>query len=359
MSSAAHRSLLLVDYRGEFFPRHKRRSTGTNLARLTDLLLSRGVELEIAEFSEEVVRRGDLSGTSVFYQSAQDPDLLYKSYLEDVALALELKGARLRPAFCFFRAHHNKVMMELLRSVLPQESLGSLLSRVFGTYEEFERSVCELEYPVVLKASAGDSSKGVLLARDPSSARRAAKRLMRSLAPSDWWLHLRRRLGGVPSRPHSMFRNKLVAQSFVPGLSHDFKAVWMAGRVFVETRETRKGDFRASGSGLRSFPQELPPKLLDIVDELGWLAEGAYASIDLMVDGGGIHVGEMQFLHFGTTPVVRAPHAWVKGSAGWRRLSGPFSWEEELARAMATVARVEAPRQSAGRVLSRRDAQQS
>ena len=327
-------AVLLVDYKREFFPRHKRSPESTDLVALQRLLLEQGVNLEVLPFSEVDLRTRDFNGVPVFYQSAQDPDLLYKGYLEDILFGLELSGARLLPGLPFFRAHHNKVMMEILRDLSPIEELRSLHSRTFGTFEEFADAAAALTYPSVLKISDGDSARGVELVQNQAEALARAKTLMKSYSPRDLWDNSRRRFSGSAIKPHSHHRRKLIAQRFIAGLDHDYKVVWMGERLFLETRSTRENDFRASGSGLRDFPHDAPPAILDLVDRLGHAAGSPYASVDLMLEGDKIHVGEMQFLRFGTTPVVRAPHAWQRSSDGWQRIAGPFNWESELAAAM-------------------------
>lgn len=327
-------AVVLVDYKGEFFPRHKREVRGTDLLSLSQELAKQGITLEVLPFAELDLRSRSFQGVPVFYQSSQDPDLHYKGYIEDLLWGLELQGARLIPGLPFMRAHHNKVMMEILRDLCPIEEVRSLRSRVFGTYEDFLGAAHGLSYPLVLKISDGDSARGVEMVKDPREASRVARRLMRSAHPRDVWDNARRWAKNVSIKPHSLHRRKLIAQPFIPGLDHDYKVVWMGSRVFLETRSTRPNDFRASGSGMRDFPEHAPARILELVDRVGLASGSAYASIDLMMQGGQVHVGEMQFLRFGTTPVVLAPHAWERASDGWVSVPGPFVWEAELARAM-------------------------
>src|SRR5690606_8893478 len=46
-----------------------------------------------------------------------------------------------------------------------------------------------------------------------------------------------------------------VQQQFVPNLKCDYKALVFMDKVFLLKRGTRKDDFRASGSGIFSFPE--------------------------------------------------------------------------------------------------------
>ncbi len=85
--------LLLIDYRGQFWLKtdYKEQSVDVNL-----------LALEIANFGYAVTRKSfdqidfsvdNYKGFYVFYQSSQDTDLLYKSYIEDFLTGLKLQGA--------------------------------------------------------------------------------------------------------------------------------------------------------------------------------------------------------------------------------------------------------------------------
>jgi hypothetical protein len=76
----------------------------------------------------------DLHGVPVLYTSSEDRGLQYKSWIEDLVLAMEAAGARTIPSFRFLRAHHNKVMMEALRTQLFPKEAALLHTYSFGTY---------------------------------------------------------------------------------------------------------------------------------------------------------------------------------------------------------------------------------
>ena len=70
----------------------------------------------------------------------------------------------------------------------------------------------------------------------------------------------RRKMGYVP---YSMHRQKFLVQEFIPGLQGDFKVLVYWDRYYVVSRNNRPGDFRASGSGLLTWPEDPPGGLLE------------------------------------------------------------------------------------------------
>ncbi|MGF1510295.1 MAG: RimK family alpha-L-glutamate ligase [Myxococcota bacterium] len=329
------RVVLLTDYKGEYFPRRKRSSITTDLNRLTRRFAEAGLELDIRRFAELRLRDESFAEVPVLYQSSQDPGLHYKSYLEDLLLALELQGARLIPAFHLFRAHHNKVLMELLRDLSPLEEMKTLNARTFGTFEDFDAVADDLRYPAVLKIADGDSSRGVALAQSPKEARRIARKLSFSFAAKDVFDNVTRRITDPAIRPASLYRRKFLVQDFVPGLQHDYKTLVFGDRLFTARRSARKDDFRASGSGRTlKFPDPPPAGMLDLAEKIAESAPSPFASIDILDDGERLHVSEVQFVRFGVVIVAMAPFCWSRTEGGWTKVAGPFSLEDEIARSV-------------------------
>ncbi len=93
--------------------------------------------MEIRSFVDIDFIRHSYTDSWVLYQSSEDPDLLYKGYLEDILFGMQLQGAKLIPTLEFFRAHHNKVFMEVLRNVRGPKRIQNIRAWTFGTLEEF------------------------------------------------------------------------------------------------------------------------------------------------------------------------------------------------------------------------------
>ena len=96
-----------------------------------------GYKIVIKKFSDINFREENVEGQSIIYPSSEDNHRFYKSYIEDIILGLEVKGAHLIPKHNYLRAHDNKVFMEILRDMSGLEELKTIKTNHFGTYEEF------------------------------------------------------------------------------------------------------------------------------------------------------------------------------------------------------------------------------
>jgi len=253
--------LILVDDRNQFYSSTKEPGGSMNVDVIKKELEYLGYSVIIKGFSE-VEFRGDLyKDFFVLYQSTEDPDLRYKDYIEDILLGLKMSGARLIPRFEYFRAHHNKVFMEILREKMNYgEHIKSLH---FGTFEELAKSEYKFSYPVVVKPGVGSRSRGIFLARN----RKQLLKTVWKISSSFTFINTMRFLKSVFSlksfKPISNNRKKFIIQEFISGLSGDYKVLVYGDKYYVVRRENRSRDFRASGSGLLSFPKIVPDGLLD------------------------------------------------------------------------------------------------
>jgi len=346
MSAACRKEiLLLVDYKGEYFPPHKGTSTGTDLEELGRRFTEHGYRLEVKRFVEVDLGTESYDGRLVLYQSSQYPGLNYKSYIEDVLLGMKLQGARLIPEFHLFRAHHNKVFMEILRDLSASDEVRSLRSRSYGSYEDFLDDIDDIRFPAVIKPASGDSARGVALLRNKAEARLRVRHLTRMLVPREVWKNVYRRTFMKGWRMDSFHRQKFVVQEFVPGLDHDWKTIVFGPRYFVTVRPTRRGDFRASGSpGRRSYPTELPDGLLEFLERVFTSFDAPFASVDVLHDGKEFYLGEIQFVRFGTGPVISSPHHWTRVDEQWTRVDGALEWEAALAECVTGYVDLRRPR---------------
>ena len=292
-----------------------------------------GIAVEVRTFSEIDVRRCDVVGRPVIYQSSEDEGLLYKSFIEDVLLALQFRGACLVPSFYCFRSHHNKVFWELLRDAVSSEEVKSIQSRCYGVLEEFLPG--GVEYPQVIKASEGAGSRGVHLAHNAAEAARKCEEITLS---ANWRERLserlsRKRIPGYVKR--SLHRRKFVVQNFIGGLTHDYKVLAYGKKYYVVRRDNRPGDFRASGSGLLSWPEEPPQGLLDFASKVFGAFDAPAMSMDIAHDGEHFHLIEGQFVCFGPKSLQDSSHYFTPAEPGWRRVVEPSVLEEEFARCVA------------------------
>ena len=333
---AGRELLLLVDYRDFFYMTVRNQGTGMDLDALKRYFREAGWRLAIKHYFELDLRREHYRGQLILYQSSEDRNLFYKSYLEDVLLALQLQGAILVPEFHLFRAHHNKLFMELLRDVSGLDAIKNIRSRGYGTYEEFARSQYEWPSQVVIKPSEGYASKGVRLLKDGPARDRYIRKVSRSFHLLDAAKDVFRACVRRSYRRESNHRRKFVVQSYVANLANDYKILVFADRYYVLFRRNRRNDFRASGSGLFEYREDVPAGLLDFAERVFQSFAAPYASLDIGFNEHEYFLFEFQFVHMGTFTLENSPFYFVKEGAEWRRVTGRSVLEEEVARSVVS-----------------------
>jgi glutathione synthase/RimK-type ligase-like ATP-grasp enzyme len=330
----SHRILLLVDYRNTFYSSTREVAGSIDVLRLTRLLQAHGHHVWVEAFADVNLRVGDYEGVYVLYQSSEDPHLRYKEYIEDVLLGLQCKGAILVPNFYAFRAHHNKVFMEMLRDCTPCSELHSMQSRSFGTFEEYRVRASSIECPAVLKPSAGSRSRGVVLAQSHLRMRWLARRISRTLSLANIAFAVRGLLRGTGHKSISDHRKKFIVQPFIDGLTHDYKVLVYAERYFVLRRMNRAGDFRASGSGQFAFVEEPPVRLLEFVERVVAQFNTPFCSLDVAVADEQHYVLEFQLVSFGQYALEQSSRYFVRDANGWRTVHARSDLEQTFAHAV-------------------------
>ena len=264
------------------------------------------------------------------YTSSQDSDLFYKSYIEDIILGLEIKGAKILPPYLFLRAHHNKVFMEIIRNIFLQDIPNEIYSTYFGTLEDLS-SYCQkhLSYPVVIKSAFGAGSKFIRKAHNYKELYSIAKRF--SFSPNlfnDLW-DLGRKIKRKGYMRGSRYRKKFIIQSFVSNLPNDWKILIYGSKYYILERKNRKNDFRASGSGLLSYPDNIPDGLLDFAKLIFNKLNIPFLSLDIGHDGNSFHLIEFQALNFGTHTLETSPYYYqYVGGKGFNKVTTTSSLED-------------------------------
>jgi glutathione synthase/RimK-type ligase-like ATP-grasp enzyme len=176
------------------------------------------IEFKFMNFQEVSFIGVNYKNQIFLYISSEDPDLLYKSYIEDIVMGLKLQGAILIPDLFLFKAHHNKVFMEILRAILLNKIDTGITSQHFGTLEDFEKYKHLVSLPSVIKKASSTGSHGVELLKTRRDLNKIPYRISRSFNIKESF----KRILGIWS-PFSNYRNKFIIQNFIPGLSGDFK----------------------------------------------------------------------------------------------------------------------------------------
>jgi glutathione synthase/RimK-type ligase-like ATP-grasp enzyme len=330
--------LILTDYRNQLWLKSNYKEESVDIIALKNEFESRGYNVELKKFAEIDFGKEKYGGFYVFYQSSEDPNLFYKSYIEDILLGLMYQGAILIPDFKYFRAHHNKVFMEILRELYGNERMRYLRSFLYGTYEDYinDRRL-DVNKKYVFKLSSGAQSKNVKLIDSKEKYHSVPKRLSTSI---NWYYWLVDKIkpflkNTYPNyRQKSHNRKKFIIQQFIPDLDGDYKVLLFGEKTFVLTRKVRENDFRASGSGRFRFETSIPQVILDFAKETFTCFDVPFMSLDVAIKNNNIYLIEFQFVHFGTYTAEKAPHYFVRLNEKWEIVKEKIVIESEYANAI-------------------------
>ncbi len=336
---------LLTDYKGHFGSKHDDvpYRSGMELHKLKAAFSDYGYDAETVPFSMVHPGDGTWAGKRVLYTSTEDPGLIYKQYIEDVVLALSYAGAEVIPRFEFLRANNNKVFMELMRELVPENLKGNITSSHFGTLEEMLTMKEKFSYPVVVKGHSGAMGRNVFLAHNAKELQKTVRRKVVPLSPMK--LRIKEYLRQVKHRGYqrdSFSRGRFIVQEFIPGLTNDWKVYFFGERAFVFYRPVfPERIFKASGGGYDNYrygeDAEAPPGMLDFGWEVFRKLNVPNASLDIAWDGSRFYLLEFQCIYFGTAGILRrySRSYFQKTEKGWRVVENEGGVEKVYAGSIA------------------------
>lgn len=306
--------LVLVDYKSSFGSKYNATPpySGLDLGTFTIEMKKYGYLITAKHFYEvDFTAPDSYTDVKILYQSSEANDSYgeYKSHIDDVLYYLQLAGAQLIPDYKFFKAHSNKVFMEMLRAFFPHNNKPK--NNVYGSLEDFKLHSVEKNFPLVIKKSHGALSEGVFKADNEKQLIKIVKKI--STASFTLKEVFKERLREIKYKHYKRFsihRSKFIVQSFSKGLNEDFKIVIFHDIAFVVKRKNRPNDFRASGGGYNSYTGEfkLPEGLLDYSYHLYEKFNCPYISMDIGINESGFNLIEFQFVSFGTLPHCKSKY---------------------------------------------------
>ena len=137
-------------------------------------------DVEFMQYSNINLRNINFKDKFVLYTSSEDRDYYYKSFVEDICLAIELQGGILIPDYKYLYAHSNKVFMEMLRDISDLSVIKNIKTRSFGCLEELYNSNINLPDKNVVKLSGGAKSNYVYLARNKKQLSSIVKKISKT-----------------------------------------------------------------------------------------------------------------------------------------------------------------------------------
>ncbi len=324
--------IILLDYRNQFYFSTRYRGASVDVEKMKRYFSNHGFKLITKHFYEIDLRIENYRDKLIIYQSSEDPGLSYKDYIEDILLGLNIQGAKLIPDFKYFRAHHNKVFMEILRDISRMKEVQNIESKSFGTYEEYIKSrySCD-ESSFVIKPGSGTRSRDVSLLSTPLEKKTSPYKISRSFTLDNLKLFFSKIKTGKPFTPMSNNRKKFIIQNFISGLNGDYRILAYGEKYYVVFRKNRKNNFTASGSGKLEFSVNLPDGLLNYARTIYKKLDTPYASLDIGSKNGEFFLFEFQCLCLGQYTLEKSTFYYTQSSSGeWRKVEEIPDLEREI-----------------------------
>lgn len=306
--------LLLTDYKNRI-PQITHETISLDLLRLSDGITQLGFKVNVVPLSKFINESENFHNCLILYCSSQYPT--YKDYIENALLIAGERGNIAIPNYLLFKCHENKVLQELTKRVLQ---IRSPKSWVFGTYEEAIEKIKNLHYPLVGKTTIGYGSSGVCLLNNYHKSILFLKKNMKkpSLITSEGWRYFARSLKYFGC--YSKGFGSVLLQEYIP-VDYDWKILCFFNRLFVLKRFNRKGDFRASGSGLFDFDAAPSEDLLFFALKCRESLGTPWISLDIIEKEDNHYLIEFQAVHFGLTTLVKNKcfYEYCKHSNKWTK----------------------------------------
>ena len=302
---------------------------------------------------------GDFNGNYILYQTSEAPGSFYKRYIEDLIFHLEKLGAVVLPGYEYLKAHHNKIFMELMRARFADDSLKTIKSKCFGSW--IEALNFQPDFPVVIKQASGSGGAGVFLARNRNEYNKYIKRagsIITSRSVADLFIYNFKNVVKniikylYPSKSiyikydTTPISNSVIVQTFIDGLSGDFKVLVFGRKFYTMFRKNRNNDFRASGSGkFYEVPEKEQEGLLNFARKITSEIDFPILGMDIGFDGKGYHLLEFQMIHHGSSALQRSKFWYEYHDGKWVRFDGISDLEEELSRSIYDFINMRVPKE--------------
>lgn len=323
--------LVIKDLRNWFWATYPDWETeaSLNVEYIADFFTNIGYDVEITSYLEFDYFK-NYAGYVVIYTSAEDYCGGSKAFIEDVLVHLCNQGAMLLPAFKYFRAHDNKVMMEILRNEFKDYRLKTIHSKVWSSYEEIKEAAIT-DYPIIVKRAGGAGGEGVFLAHNQAELYKYAEKVSRMTNMLHFYymscVNVKQRLlGKIPALIHN---SKFITQNYIDGLTGDYKILVFGRHYFALRRLNRENDFRASGSG--KFAEDNGDKIEEVLDFAMVCTKeinSPWLSLDICHDGNECHLIEFQCISFGFKAMSMSKQHYIHEAGHWKVIKGKVVPEE-------------------------------
>lgn len=323
--------IFLTDYYDLF--RQSLSGNGLDKKKLTTKLSEYGFEVQ--EYRLESLANGESEpyGKIILYTSSQKPR--YKKFIEDTMFHLN-KNNIIIPRYEILLCHENKGFQVLYAREIGLPCPRSLY---FGSIEDLESKKDAIRFPVVFKLASGFASKHIVLVENYHQLLRIVHKhfderysLFKSFI-KDILIHNKTVHSAL-----SHCTGQYILQEFIPDLDCDYKVLVFADNYYVLRRNVRVNDFRASGSGIFTFP-EPPMEVLDFARFVFTKLDIPMASLDIAWNGKQCYLLEYQGIHFGPYALVNSSFYFKWTGTCWIKINQRSILEDEYARSFAVYIR--------------------
>ena len=109
--------------------------TSMDVSKIRRYFETNNFKVDVLKFYE-LDLTNNYSGIYFLYQTSETKGSFYKKYIEDFIFFLEKQGAIVLPKYEYLKAHHNKVYMEMMRTRFSDNSLKTIKSMCFGSWND-------------------------------------------------------------------------------------------------------------------------------------------------------------------------------------------------------------------------------
>lgn len=320
--------LILTDYRG-LYRQGINRNQGINLSKVEMILKNNGFEIKILDYDTLINKIGihNIKNYIIFYTSSQNE--VYRSYVDDIIYQLSENNLVL-PRYEILKCHENKCIEEVVRK---KYKLDNMKSYVFSTYLDVIKYKDKFNYPIIIKCSTGSGSISVYKANDENELIRRIKKISRGKGYFEFYLKfIYKKIKRIACEEYLLdekYYRKYIIQEFISGLDEDWKVLIFSDKFYALNRKVRKGDFRASGSGMFSYlipPESILNKAKEVYEKL----DVPFLSLDLCIDKKqDVHLIEFQGVHFGPYTLMNSPYYFEYKNEKWNRIDENSDLSEE------------------------------
>ena len=290
-----------------FFGRAEQGWKTLNIIKVKKILESYGYTVKIGEITKAL----DLEISPddfVLYTSSDEQNI--RNHIKDTVYFLS-KKCKIIPNYEALLAHENKGFQQLWRN---EKKICTLSGGYFFDHAELPR-----KYPYVYKSVTGAGSSGVRLIKNDASRKKTLRKEFKvsiirkiikifkkfKITKDEYLQYLYR---------HKGF-NLGVWQEFIEGLNCDYKVLIYGKKYYTLTRDVRKNDFRASGSGSFHYTAAMP-EVLDYARKVFLSLDVPFASLDIAEKDGKCYLIEYQCMHFGPYTTINSKGFYNKTELG-------------------------------------------